>query len=86
MTQASAPPGASFLATRKGQLTLVFLLVVALLDFMGIAIVNVALPSIRARPALLPAKPAMGRSAATWSPTEASCCSAGGWPTCSGDA
>jgi EmrB/QacA subfamily drug resistance transporter len=42
-----APPGASFLATRKGQLTLVFLLVVALLDFMGIAIVNVALPSIQ---------------------------------------
>jgi EmrB/QacA subfamily drug resistance transporter len=47
MTQASAPPGASFLATRKGQLTLAFLLVVALLDFMGIAIVNVALPSIQ---------------------------------------
>ena len=47
MTQASAPPGASFLATRKGQLMLAFLLVVALLDFMGIAIVNVALPSIQ---------------------------------------
>jgi EmrB/QacA subfamily drug resistance transporter len=47
MTQASAPPGASFLATRKGRLTLAFLLVVALLDFMGIAIVNVALPSIQ---------------------------------------
>jgi EmrB/QacA subfamily drug resistance transporter len=47
MTQASAPPGAPFLATRKGQLTLAFLLVVALLDFMGSAIVNVALPSIQ---------------------------------------
>jgi len=47
MTEAMAPPGASFLATRKGQLTLAFLLVVALLDFMGIAIVNVALPSIQ---------------------------------------
>jgi EmrB/QacA subfamily drug resistance transporter len=47
MTQAPALPGASFLATRKGQLTLVFLLVVALLDFMGIAIVNVSLPSIQ---------------------------------------
>jgi hypothetical protein len=39
MTEAMAPPGVSFLATRKGQLTLAFLLVVALLDFMGIAIV-----------------------------------------------
>ncbi len=47
MTHASAPSGAPFLATRKGQLTLAFLLVVALLDFMGIAIVNVALPSIQ---------------------------------------
>jgi EmrB/QacA subfamily drug resistance transporter len=47
MTEAMAPPGASFLATRKGQLTLAFLLVVALLDFMGIAVVNVALPSIQ---------------------------------------
>ena len=44
MTEAT---GTSFLATRKGQLTLAFLLVVALLDFMGIAIVNVALPSIQ---------------------------------------
>ena len=40
MTEAMAPPGASLLATRKGQLTLAFLLVVALLDFMGIAVVN----------------------------------------------
>ena len=47
MTEATAPPGASFLATRKGQLTLAFLCVVALLDFMGIAIVNVALQSIQ---------------------------------------
>jgi EmrB/QacA subfamily drug resistance transporter len=47
MTEATAPPGASFLATRKGQLTLGFLCVVALLDFTGIAIVNVSLPSIQ---------------------------------------
>jgi len=47
MTEGTAPPGASFLATRRGQLTLVFLLVVALLDFTGIAIVNVALPTIQ---------------------------------------
>jgi EmrB/QacA subfamily drug resistance transporter len=47
MTETAAPPGASFLATRKGQLTLAFLLVVALLDFMGIAIVNVSLPSVQ---------------------------------------
>jgi EmrB/QacA subfamily drug resistance transporter len=47
MTQAPAPPGASFLATRKGRLTLAFLLVVALLDFIGIAIVNVSLPTIQ---------------------------------------
>src|SRR5262249_42954782 len=47
MTEATARPGASFLATRKGQLTLAFLCVVALLDFTGIAIVNVSLPSIQ---------------------------------------
>ncbi len=47
MTQASAPPGAPFLATRAGRLTLAFLCVVALLDFTGIAIVNVSLPSIQ---------------------------------------
>ena len=47
MSDATAPPGASFLSTRKGQLTLAFLLVVALLDFMGIAIVNVSLPSVQ---------------------------------------
>src|SRR5689334_19439700 len=47
MTEAAAPPVASFLATRKGQLTLAFLCVVALLDFTGIAIVNVSLPSIQ---------------------------------------
>ena len=47
MTQSSLTAGASFLATRRGKLTLVFLCVVALLDFMGLAIVNVALPSIQ---------------------------------------
>jgi EmrB/QacA subfamily drug resistance transporter len=47
MTQALAPPGTSFLASRRGQLTLVLLCVVAMLDFMGISIVNVALPTIQ---------------------------------------
>lgn len=47
MAEATALPGTSFLSTRRGQLTLALLLVVALLDFTGIAIVNVALPSIQ---------------------------------------
>ncbi|MBV9193414.1 MAG: MFS transporter [Solirubrobacterales bacterium] len=41
----SAEP--SFLATRRGKLTLAFLCGVALLDFVDASIVNVALPSIR---------------------------------------
>jgi len=40
-----APP--SFLATRKGKLTLAFLCMVGFLDFVDASIVNVALPSIR---------------------------------------
>ena len=47
MTEAMAPPGASFLASRKGQLTLAFLCLVAFLDFMGFAIMTVALPTIQ---------------------------------------
>src|SRR6266567_5340248 len=47
MTEATAPPGTSFLATRKGKLTLAFLCVVGLLDFLDTSIVNVALPSIQ---------------------------------------
>jgi EmrB/QacA subfamily drug resistance transporter len=47
MTGAAAPPGASFLATRKGQLTLAFLCLVAFMDFMGFAIMTVALPTIQ---------------------------------------
>src|ERR1044072_6392491 len=47
MTEAMAPPGASFLASRKGQLTLAFLCLVAFLDFMGFAIMSVALPTIQ---------------------------------------
>ena len=44
----TAPPApASFLATRRGQLTLVFLCAVAFLDFAGTSIINVALPSVR---------------------------------------
>src|SRR6201993_980041 len=40
-------PEPSFLATRRGKLTLAFLCGVALLDFVDASIVNVALPSIR---------------------------------------
>jgi EmrB/QacA subfamily drug resistance transporter len=47
MTEAMAPPGVSFLATRKGQLTLAFLCLVAFMDFMGFAIFTVALPTIQ---------------------------------------
>src|SRR6266700_554838 len=47
MTEAMAPSGASFLTTRKGQLTLAFLCLVAFLDFMGFAIMTVALPTIQ---------------------------------------
>ena len=47
MTEAMAPPGASFLATRKGQLTLAFLCLVAFMDFMGFAIMTVALTTIQ---------------------------------------
>ena len=42
-----APPEPSFLATRRGKLTLAFLCAVAFLDFADTSIVNVALPSIR---------------------------------------
>jgi EmrB/QacA subfamily drug resistance transporter len=44
---APAPPAASFLATPRGKLTLAFLCVVALLDFLDTSVVNVALPSIQ---------------------------------------
>jgi EmrB/QacA subfamily drug resistance transporter len=45
----SAEPAApSFLASRRGRLTLAFLCAVGFLDFVGAAIVNVALPAIRA--------------------------------------
>src|SRR6478752_1953478 len=47
MTQISAPPSASVLTTRRGRLTLAFLCAVAFLDFVGIALVNVALPTIQ---------------------------------------
>jgi EmrB/QacA subfamily drug resistance transporter len=40
-------PQASFLATRRGQLTLGFLCAIAFLDFADTSIVNVALPSVR---------------------------------------
>src|SRR6201987_3770723 len=40
-------PEPSFLATRRGKQTLVFLCGVAFLDFVDASIVNVALPSIR---------------------------------------
>ena len=44
---ASAIPQPSFLATRRGKLTLALLAAVAFLDFVDASIVNVALPSIR---------------------------------------
>jgi EmrB/QacA subfamily drug resistance transporter len=44
---AASSPGSSFLATRRGKLTLALLCVVAFLDFADASIVNVALPSIR---------------------------------------
>src|SRR3954452_22709689 len=44
---ASAIPQPSFLATRRGKLTLALLASVAFLDFVDASIVNVALPSIR---------------------------------------
>src|SRR2546430_8955114 len=47
MTEAMAPPGASFLTTRKGQLMLAFLCLVAFMDFMGFAIMTVALATIQ---------------------------------------
>jgi len=47
MAQAMATPPAFFLATPKGRLTLALLCVVALLDFIGISMVNVALPTIQ---------------------------------------
>src|SRR5436190_11193410 len=45
MSTAAPPP--SFLATRRGRLTLALLCAVAFLDFIDASIVNVALPSIR---------------------------------------
>src|SRR5213592_1473363 len=45
---ASENPQTSFLATRRGKLTLALLCAVAFLDFVDASIVNVALPSIRA--------------------------------------
>src|SRR5256714_14026757 len=44
---AASSPHPSFLATRRGKLTLALLCVVAFLDFADASIVNVALPSIR---------------------------------------
>ncbi|MGZ4277554.1 MAG: MFS transporter, partial [Solirubrobacteraceae bacterium] len=44
---ATAALEASFLATRRGQLTLALLCAVAFLDFVDAPIVNVALPAIR---------------------------------------
>src|SRR6266516_6088431 len=44
---ASAVPQPSFLATRRGKLTLALLAAVAFLDFIDASIVNIALPDIR---------------------------------------
>src|SRR5881275_3193168 len=45
MSTVTSPP--SFLATRRGKLTLALLCAVAFLDFVDASIVNIALPSIR---------------------------------------
>src|SRR2546423_10210752 len=44
---ATGNPQSSFLATRRGKLTLALLTAVAFLDFVDASIVNIALPSIR---------------------------------------
>src|SRR6058998_3525837 len=44
---APAAPQPSFLATRRGKLTLALLTAVAFLDFVDASITNIALPSIR---------------------------------------
>src|SRR2546423_11835357 len=44
---AASSPRSSFLATRRGKLTLALLAAVAFLDFADASIVNIALPSIR---------------------------------------
>src|SRR4051795_161383 len=44
---APATPQPSFLATRRGKLTLALLAAIAFLDFVDASIVNIALPSIR---------------------------------------
>src|SRR4051794_24594525 len=44
---ATDSPQPSFLATRRGKLTLALLAAVAFLDFVDASIVNIALPSIR---------------------------------------
>src|SRR5260370_5094223 len=45
--RATALPQSSFLATRRGKLTLALLAAIAFLDFVDASITNVALPSIR---------------------------------------
>jgi EmrB/QacA subfamily drug resistance transporter len=47
MAQAQTDPQQSFLATRRGKLTLALLTAIAFLDFVDASIVNIALPSIR---------------------------------------
>jgi EmrB/QacA subfamily drug resistance transporter len=44
---AATPTGPSFLATRRGKLTLALLCAIAFLDFIDASIVNIALPDIR---------------------------------------
>jgi MFS family permease len=48
MTASTAPPQGSFLATGRGRVTLALLCAVTFLDVVDGAIVNVALPTIRA--------------------------------------
>jgi hypothetical protein len=78
----TAPP-ASFLATRRGQLTLLLLCAVQFLDVVDSSIMNVALPSIR-RDLGFSVENLQWVLSANWSPTEGSCCSAAAPGTCWG--
>ena len=70
----------SFLATRRGKLTLALLCGIAFLDFVDASIVNIALPSIRSSLHFSVEGLTMGAERATCSPTVGSCCSAAAPP------
>src|ERR1700674_173572 len=82
LQMAAISPQPSFLATRRGKLTLALLCAVAFLDFVDASIVNVALPSIqRACPS--PFRACNGYQVPISSHTAGSCWSAAVPLTCS---